>query len=493
MFKTLFVIGDSHALGYKGRAYRHEGIGIGLLPSVFYLRGYDGTGLLNDGRVNPTLSMFLLQSGLLGNDGKGPAESSDRSFLLEQYARGIGFDRPLMLFVAGEIAVRKLLSTIGDYKGGADEDAVLDRLADRYFQEIMALKKFFGALVFVQGLCPPTADDGLFFSVNKFECSAKARASLYKRYNNKLRERCERNFLGFIELSWLTSTDGTLSDQFEFDGVHADPAYTVQAMKVIYSEWMQTRGSEQSIRYKRWKSQLPDPTSRQLTISSLGVCFTERQTNALMDALGEMRPALSEAPVIDWAHMPTSEGKKFNNNIFYSTISADGLAVLYEVLMSGETHEAVKSLVGSDFCLVNVRGVYSRTHNNNGIGQQNFHYDGCPPGVFRALVYLSDVDEDSGPFEYKSANSSENHKVVGKKGTVLLFDANAISHRACPPRVRDRFAIDIVLLQLPSGTSRFAHSRYDLTWPVDPYLFSLPGNSFPANAKGRFFHFSGLS
>jgi hypothetical protein len=108
-----------------------------------------------------------------------------------------------------------------------------------------------------------------------------------------------------------------------------------------------------------------------------------------------------------------------------------------------------------------------------------WHYDNCPDVSFKILIYLSDVDADSGAFEYLRrpnigdvvklgssrvswdqvlpplwpqsrvppdvisrciADGYEPYRVVGPRGTLILFDNNCI-HRATVPVTRHRDAL----------------------------------------------------
>ena len=136
-----------------------------------------------------------------------------------------------------------------------------------------------------------------------------------------------------------------------------------------------------------------------------------------------------------------------------------------------------------------------------------WHYDNCPDEAFKILIYLTDVDAESGAFEYlrhpatgdvvKVGSSRaapdqvaaprwprsrvppevvaryaeegyEPHRVVGPAGTLILFDNNCI-HRATVPRTRHR---DAVILNF-----RPAHER------VRPFISERHTGSWSFNAK----------
>jgi hypothetical protein len=65
--------------------------------------------------------------------------------------------------------------------------------------------------------------------------------------------------------------------------------------------------------------------------------------------------------------------------------------------------------------------------------------------------------------------------VLGPAGTLFVFDANRIKHRARPPVTRAREALDFVIgPRLPGAPRRVLWCGMN-NWPVDPFTFSLDG------------------
>jgi hypothetical protein len=132
-----------------------------------------------------------------------------------------------------------------------------------------------------------------------------------------------------------------------------------------------------------------------------------------------------------------------------------------------------RQVLGCPVTVVNCRLVRSLPHNGEGVGPQSWHGDGCPAGIIRGIIYLTDVDEQTGPFQYKDAGGVE-HTVLGKTGDLLIFDATRLLHRAMPPKNRVRTAIDFVFL------ARMPGDEFDIMvagmnhWPADPFFFSRP-------------------
>ncbi|MDG2385064.1 MAG: hypothetical protein P8N76_25560 [Pirellulaceae bacterium] len=99
-----------------------------------------------------------------------------------------------------------------------------------------------------------------------------------------------------------------------------------------------------------------------------------------------------------------------------------------------------------------------------------WHADNYPPDAFKILIYLTDVGEDNGPFEYltpvqyhppdsslswrdtRIANPGHGHKVTGPAGTTIIFKSN-IPHKGNYCRTGHRDVI-MIGLSLPGPLRR---------------------------------------
>ena len=130
-------------------------------------------------------------------------------------------------------------------------------------------------------------------------------------------------------------------------------------------------------------------------------------------------------------------------------------------------------VLGCSVSIGNCRLVKSLPHGAAGVGPQSWHEDGCPPGIVRGVLYLTDVSEANGPFQYKDGNSQV-HTVVGKVGDLLVFDAMRLPHRAMPPTSNVRMAIDLVFFPRLPGRNAQAIAAGMNHWPADPFAFDIP-------------------
>jgi hypothetical protein len=146
---------------------------------------------------------------------------------------------------------------------------------------------------------------------------------------------------------------------------------------------------------------------------------------------------------------------------------------LLKLITSPYYDSLFKGVLGCSVSIGNCRLVESLPHETTGVGPQSWHEDGCPPGIIRGVLYLTDVSEANGPFQYKDSNSKV-HTVVGKIGDLLVFDAMRLPHRAMPPTENVRMAIDLVFLpRLPGRNAQVIAAGMN-HWPADPFAFDIP-------------------
>jgi hypothetical protein len=171
-------------------------------------------------------------------------------------------------------------------------------------------------------------------------------------------------------------------------------------------------------------------------------------------------------------------------------------SVLRTGMPSGELVDELLALISSPYfeeffkgvlgCLVsigNCRLVKSLPHSTSGVGPQSWHEDGCPPGVIRGVLYLIDVNESNGPFQYKDEKSRV-HTVLGKTGDLLVFDAMRLPHRAMPPTSGERMAIDLVFMPRLPGQNVALIAAGMNHWPADPFSYSIPTDKSSLRAVG---------
>lgn len=194
-------------------------------------------------------------------------------------------------------------------------------------------------------------------------------------------------------------------------------------------------------------------------------------------------------------------------------LGIDGVAGLCEPLLE----QLERSLYG---CFLMVDKVYvyrSLVCRQPPAGAWLWHFDNHPREMLKVLIYLTDVDEDTAPFEYlldgatgrtqlgrplaplhgdsrvppayieqQIAQGWQLRRVCGPAGTVILLDDNVI-HRATLPRRAPR---DVIVFQIrpslfrasprvdPRWTGSFPHRNFNPDpWLTDPVLRGRPATA----------------
>jgi hypothetical protein len=92
-------------------------------------------------------------------------------------------------------------------------------------------------------------------------------------------------------------------------------------------------------------------------------------------------------------------------------------------------------------------------------------------GIYRMLIYLSDVGLGGRGFEWKRENTDVSLSTIeiGTAGTAILFLRNRMRHRATAPITSDRYALDIILISRDYDVKNFfCVQAPGKTWPTDP-------------------------
>jgi hypothetical protein len=156
---------------------------------------------------------------------------------------------------------------------------------------------------------------------------------------------------------------------------------------------------------------------------------------------------------------------------------------LLALITSSYFEEFFKGVLGCLVSIGNCRLVKSLPHSTLGVGPQSWHEDGCPAGILRGVLYLTDVSESNGPFQYKDKHSQV-HTVLGKTGDLLIFDAMRLPHRAMPPTLGARMAIDLVFMpRLPGRNAELIAAGMN-HWPADPFSYAIPTDKTAFRSHG---------
>ena len=73
------------------------------------------------------------------------------------------------------------------------------------------------------------------------------------------------------------------------------------------------------------------------------------------------------------------------------------------------------------------------------------HTDGDMYGAVKVMIYLTDVDEESGPFTVWDSEIKKRKEITGKAGTVIFFNQNSLLHSAAENKSKDRIVLTFSL------------------------------------------------
>lgn len=82
---------------------------------------------------------------------------------------------------------------------------------------------------------------------------------------------------------------------------------------------------------------------------------------------------------------------------------------------------------------------------NSSNTNSKFHVDNDEPGARKCIIYISDVDGDSGPFCIYDKETNENIKIIGKKGTTIFFNQNKCMHAGLQTQNASRIVLSFCL------------------------------------------------
>jgi len=86
-----------------------------------------------------------------------------------------------------------------------------------------------------------------------------------------------------------------------------------------------------------------------------------------------------------------------------------------------------------------------KSYKNSINANSALHTDGDMPGALKVMIYLNDVDEESGPFTVFDVDLKQRKIITGTIGTVIFFNQNALPHAALANKSKDRLVLTFLL------------------------------------------------
>jgi hypothetical protein len=504
--QTIFAIGDSNVLPLKNLLLNFGD----LLPDFFvraeYIRGLCSDNLFDaSGSVSETIENALSTVGFLTKDRHAPWLSLEPEAVSTSFAAMTPSITPILIVCCGDIDLRGYI--LPQFKNVYDFDmpdnsapasdtsqripyeAVVEMLSARLgiITDLIANLQTRGYYrTFLACLpAPSMEDDAAFEAAHGFPCPLPLRVKLTTLANDILAERCLKSNIGFLDRRLELEVDGLLDRRYRLDGFHINE----DGMALLVEEAV-LRSSENSSAitnqglYKHCDAQAADPSPNDdRRYSELRIAFQETGIIQFKAADASLLDSILSCGDIFESHVGNINANPywfgpnrlpFTDSMKSAVPTAEMLHALYNFLYDVKNSIFFKAAIGYDPQFLSVRFFESNPHLLQPVGPQSFHYDGTPPGVMRALIYLTDVTEDSGPFEYQ-CTTGVSVKVVGEAGTVVIFDANRLFHRGSPPISRKRRVIDLCCAPRPHNDIRRVIWPGMNAWPHDPFLYPLHG------------------
>lgn len=457
----------------------------------------------DDGRIGPKVAAVLKNLNLLSDEDKGAWVGADRQSLNVLFAAGIPAVPPVLAIFAGDIDLRASVCRQFNVSFDFDLDEIpseprqgvrkvpqadVERLLlaklSPIFTGVRALQAAGFTRTYVTMVPPPSLEDEkTFLKLHGFSCPLSLRRKLTSLANRTLARLAATSGTPFVDVSDVVTTDGLLAEPYRLDGFHMTTDAGMKIIsKIIDHAANHTARHFNASLYEHAKTyaepartmQEPAFAQAQSEFNRQGIISRQIDITEIEESMAGVdfeEDVGNRHSRLTWCGNSRTPFNPMMRNLTPGKLL---LKAVYDVVYSQATLPLFQACVGSDVHFINTRFFMSLPHDGAPVGPQTFHHDGCPPGVIRALIYLVDVDIDNGPFEHLDSGGNS-HLAVGKKGTLLIFDANRLLHRGSPPRQRFRKVIDFCVAPLPAGSSRRVMWAGMNNWPMDPFQVQVEG------------------
>lgn len=502
--QRLVCVGDSHCLPLRDVVFYPDGEQTPVVVASAYISGLTAPDMVGvTGVVGPKVADALHRLGMLSADERGKWTTDRPEDLNVLFASGTPAAPPVLLVFCGDIDLRggvfRQFNVSFDFDMPGDpatpRDGVMvvphgdvEGLLVGKFAPILsgvrALEAAGFRRTYVAMITPPSLEDeAAFEAAHGFPCPLPLRRRLTTLANQVLARLCADAGVPFVEASELVSADGMLRPEYRLDGFHMTTAggmrlvaaaveHAVHHSAAHYNAKLYARAAARAVPVDT--ETLPGFAEAKVEFARNGVISRTIDLTGIDAALAgrEFKEDVGNRHLrLTWCG---NRREPFNPMMRSLTPDAALLAAVYEAVYSDAARPLFQACVGSDVHFLNTRFFLSLSHGDTPVGPQTFHFDGCPPGVIRALIYLVDVDSENGPFEYTDSDGAS-RLATGPKGTLLLFDANRLLHRGSPPRGRSRTVIDFCVAARPVGLPRRVMWAGMNNWPMDPYQMQVEG------------------
>ena len=235
---AVYVLGDSHVLGFKNVFFRDSYTGGDYYTVSRYYSGFAADGVFSGGALDPAFVKALEYEGLL-KEGRPTHLRTQHLDLAAAYASGLPQVPPLILLCCGDIDLRgNFLQYLTDEydlilpfetvypatgKPPLPYDVALPLAKNRLQPLLSGLKALHDlglVRTYFHTIAPPTMNAELFRQVHGFDCPVSTRYKAAWLYNHILTRKCREYGIPLIDVWPEATRDGYLRPEYELDGVH---------------------------------------------------------------------------------------------------------------------------------------------------------------------------------------------------------------------------------------------------------------------------------
>ena len=514
---NLYIVGDSHTLIFKNKYFKDPYTGENYLINQAYIPGFNSENISQKGKLHTSLVDFLTINRLMTDDLKSKWNIVDQENVWESSFENNAQYPPPLIISCGELTLRdKILENIFNFYEFDSSTGEIMHKKDHFFTEFNDFcESFFhyfdniietlikirkAGLVNLSMLALPIPTQNSLSSNKRTKTRdlLEIKIRVTQKVNKYLSKRCSKEQIGFIDIGNKYEDSQKWSSKYHCDGVHlssiAAPEiineflvhYHNNNMRFSNYERYKTlkiivQNSNQEInfisKYKKYRQEFIKQGITIIDITSL------KDSKNLFYDLALNFKANHNLNNINCSREWTGNTLENLSEMKRMVPTKEYIEKTYELIFETSLCQIIENCLGYSFSVYNLRPLESPP-NHKGDIDGNWHYDGCPDGVYRMIIYLNDViSKDHFPFEYKDLHSKKTKRVIGNSGTAFLFDADKLFHRrACHGNVT-RKVLDFVIVPRVNSENPILISSGMNNWPIDPFYVNLDKHLYYTRKK----------
>lgn len=506
----IYMIGDSHCLIYRDLLFSEDSIfKKTFITKAKYCRGLAAQNFsFKDDSLNNQLIQAMISESLFDENLSAFHLSTSQMTESIALAANQALNEPIVIIFCGDIDLRSVFLK----QLGAHSDFILpfkvnlehfspiqepqmiplnliielaNKMIQPLFKGLKLLKQSGFEKLYIHCLPAQTLDDKAYEKINGYFSPALLRYKSTLLFNFLFEKFCRKFDINFINIWKEVTVNNQLNPIYHLDHIHLNKQAAFLSLEKLITHQASSFRVPLIARYlQAWKQAMH--TFKGIEFTKNLKLFKEFESNKIVilpdkienkwiqELLAQLEFNLdvgNQHLRMDWTGNDT---EAYSPHVLTAQPSKDTLKMIFELMYSPIISHSIQSCYPFAYVIPACRPFLSKPHKEDGRGPQAFHTDKGPPGFIRAIIYLSDVDEKSGPFEYKDKEGHSQY-ILGSAGTVFFFDANTIEHRGSPPISKERKVLDFVLLPKIEGVPDYILWPGMNHWPVDPYQFSIDG------------------